>query len=52
MPDDDLDVLPPDPLLASSEGDEAPALLGENARKKSLGVAAGVGVGSAAVAAA
>lgn len=53
MADDDFDVLPPDPLLASSEGDEAPALVEKDALKNRwLGVAAGVGVGSAAIAAA
>ena len=52
MPDDDFDVLKPDPLLASSEGDEAQRLADRESRNRWLGVAAGVGVGSAAIAAA
>jgi hypothetical protein len=54
MADDDFDALPPDPLLSGSDGDEAPDLVGTEAAKKRrwLGVAAGVGVGSAAIAAA
>jgi hypothetical protein len=54
MPGDDFDELPPDPLLDGSDGDEAPRLLGTEAQnnRRWLGIAAGVGVGSAAVAAA
>ena len=53
MPDDDFDVLPPDPLLAGSDGDES-SKLNRSARsaKLWLGAAAGVGVGSAAIMAA
>ena len=53
MADDDFDVLAPDPLLAGSDGDEAPRLTGsDGSARRWLGVAAGVGVGSAAIAAA
>jgi hypothetical protein len=42
----------PDPLLASSEGDEAILLAERDSRKHRLRLAAGVAVGSAAIAAA
>ena len=52
MADDGPERGEPDPLLAGSDGDEAKILAERESRKKWLGVAAGVGVGSAAIAAA
>jgi hypothetical protein len=51
--EDNSDSREPDPLLASSRGDEAPLLAeARNQKGRWLGLAAGVGVGSAAIAAA
>jgi hypothetical protein len=54
MSDDDFDILAPDPLLAASDGDEAPDLVGSKAwsARQWLGAAAGFGIGSAAITAA
>jgi hypothetical protein len=52
MTNDDFDVLPPDPVLSGSDGDEAKLIAERRKKGRLVGVAASVGVGSAAIAAA